>query len=167
MYVGNYWFILQGVDYFASHMPPSPFQHYWSLGVEEQFYLVWPALIIGTAWLIRRARRRTRAEATSSQRPYLVVLALVAAVSFALSLAVTYVAPAVAFFSLPTRAWQLAVGGLVALTAGQWRRLPRTACRDHGMGRAGPDPAGLHPVEHDHAVSGYRRAVAQCWARRW
>ena len=105
-------------------MPPSPFQHYWSLGVEEQFYLVWPALIIGTAWLIRRARRRTRAQATSSQRPYLVVLALVAAVSFALSLVVTYVVPSVAFFSLPTRAWQLAVGGLVALTAGQWRRLP-------------------------------------------
>ena len=108
-------------------LPPSPFQHYWSLGVEEQFYLVWPALIIGTAWLIRRARRRTRAEATSSQRPYLVVLALVAAVSFALSLVVTYVVPAVAFFSLPTRAWQLAVGGLVALTAGQWRRLPPRA----------------------------------------
>ena len=117
----------QGVDYFATHVPPSPFQHYWSLGVEEQFYLVWPALIIGTAWLIRRMRRRTRAEATSSQRPYLVVLALVAAVSFALSLATTHWAPAVAFFSLPTRAWQLAAGGLVALTAGQWRRLPPRA----------------------------------------
>ena len=84
---------------------------------------MWPALIIGTAWLIRRARRRTRAHATSSESPYLVVLALVAAVSFALSLVVTHVAPPVAFFSLPTRAWQLAVGGLVALTAGQWRRL--------------------------------------------
>ena len=109
-------------------LPPSPFQHYWSLGVEEQFYLVWPALIIGTAWLIRRARRRTKADAaTSSKRPYLVVLALVAAVSFALSLVITYVVPAVAFFSLPTRAWQLAVGGLVALTAGQWRRLPALA----------------------------------------
>ena len=127
LYVGNYWFIMQGVDYFANHKELSPFQHYWSLGVEEQFYLVWPALIIGTAWLIRRARRRTRAEATSSQRPYLVVLASVAAASFALSLAVTPWASAVAFFSLPTRAWQLAAGGLVALTAGQWRRLPPRA----------------------------------------
>ena len=126
LYVGNYRFVLQGVDYFAPAMPPSPFQHYWSLGVEEQFYLVWPALIIATAWLIGRVRRRSRAQATSSQRPYLVVLALVGAVSFAMSLAATYVVPSVAFFSLPTRAWQLAVGGLVALTAGQWRRLPAT-----------------------------------------
>jgi peptidoglycan/LPS O-acetylase OafA/YrhL len=127
LYVGNYWFIIRGVDYFASHRPPSPFQHYWSLGVEEQFYLVWPALIIVTAWLIRRVRRRSGAEATSSKRPYLVVLVLVAALSFALSLAATPVAPAVAFFSLPTRAWQLALGGLVALTVVHWRRLSSRA----------------------------------------
>jgi peptidoglycan/LPS O-acetylase OafA/YrhL len=127
LYVGNYWFILQAVDYFAASVPQSPFQHYWSLGVEEQFYLVWPALIIGTAWLIRRVRPRTRSDGASSQSPYLVVLALVAVTSFALSLAVSYVVPGVAFFSLPTRAWQLAAGGLVALTAGQWRRLPATA----------------------------------------
>ncbi|OMC50996.1 acyltransferase [Mycobacterium sp. IS-2888] len=124
LYVGNYRFILEGVDYFAPTVHPSPFWHYWSLGVEEQFYLVWPALILSTAWLIRRVRRRTRAQATSSQRPYLVVLALVAVVSFALSLAITYVVPLVAFFSLPTRAWQLAAGGLIGLTAARWRRLP-------------------------------------------
>jgi hypothetical protein len=94
------------------------------LGVEEQFYLVWPALIIATAWLTRHARRRTKAPAASSERPYLVVLALVAAVSFALSLVFTRTVQPVAFFSLPTRAWELAAGGLVALTAGQWRRLP-------------------------------------------
>ncbi|OBJ04801.1 acyltransferase [Mycobacterium alsense] len=123
LYVSNYRFVLQGVEYLATNLPPSPFEHYWSLGVEEQFYLVWPALIIATAWLIRRARRRSGA-ASASERPYLVVLALVAAVSFALSLVVTRLAPPVAFFSLPTRAWELAVGGLVALTAGQWRRLP-------------------------------------------
>ena len=164
LYVSNYWFILQGVDYFGGHLPPSPFQHYWSLGVEEQFYLVWPAMIIGTAWLIRRARRRSqghRGSAPSSQRPYLVVLALVAAVSFALSLVVTYVMPAVAFFSLPTRAWQLAVGGLVALTAGQWRRLPPLAAAITGWAGLAADPAGLQLIEPDHAVSGYRRAVAR------
>ncbi|WP_082958407.1 acyltransferase family protein, partial [Mycobacterium alsense] len=123
LYVSNYRFMLQGIDYLANVVRPSPFQHYWSLGVEEQFYLVWPALIIATAWLIHRVRRRT-GPASSSERPYLVVLALVAALSFALSLVFTHLAPPVAFFSLPTRAWELAVGGLVALTAGRWRRLP-------------------------------------------
>jgi peptidoglycan/LPS O-acetylase OafA/YrhL len=124
LYVGNYRFVLQDVDYLTPYMPPSPFQHYWSLGVEEQFYLVWPALIIGTAWLVRHVRRRTKAEAASSGTPYLAVLALVGAGSFALSLAATQASPLVAFFSLPTRAWELAAGGLVALTANQWRRLP-------------------------------------------
>ena len=42
LYVGNYGLAVQGTDYLASDLPPSPFQHYWSLGVEEQFYLVVP-----------------------------------------------------------------------------------------------------------------------------
>jgi hypothetical protein len=127
LYVGNYRFALQGIDYFAADRPPSPFQHYWSLGVEEQFYLVWAPMFIGAAWLTRRAPRRTGEGATASTTPYLFVLALVAAASFAVSLVATHKAPPVAFFSLPTRAWQLAVGGLVALTATQWRRLPPLA----------------------------------------
>ena len=126
LYVGNIWFAMRGVDYFADHTP-SPFVHYWSLGVEEQFYLVWPALILVTAWLIRLPRRRTRTQATSAIRPYLLVLALVVIVSFALSLVATLWAPPVAFFSLPTRAWQLGAGGLVALTATRWQRLPPRA----------------------------------------
>ena len=124
LYVPNFWFIAEGVHYFGGHLPPSPFQHYWTLGVEEQFYLLWPVLIIGTAWLIRRMRRRTKAGAPLSKRPYLVLFTLIAAISFALSLVVTYVMPAVAYFSLPTRAWDFPVGALVALTADQWRRLP-------------------------------------------
>ena len=130
LYVSNYRFLTSGVNYFAkdSLLVPSPFMHYWSLGVEEQFYLVWPILIIGTAWLIRRVRRHTtKTEATSSVRPYFVILVLVAVVSFALSLVLTYLLPPAAFYSLPTRAWQLAAGGLVALTANQWRRLPARA----------------------------------------
>ncbi|PRC46255.1 acyltransferase, partial [Mycobacterium sp. ITM-2017-0098] len=127
LYVSNYRFILQDVDYMHASAMPSPFQHYWSLGVEEQFYLVWPALIMGTAWFVRRFRRRTRTEATASLRPFLVVLASVAIVSFALSLVLTYWMAPVAFFSLPTRAWQLAVGGLIALTATRWHRLSARA----------------------------------------
>ena len=70
LYVGNYRFAIQGTDYLAADAPPSPLQHYWSLGVEEQFYLLWPALIIGTAWLLARVARRTGTVATRSVAPY-------------------------------------------------------------------------------------------------
>jgi peptidoglycan/LPS O-acetylase OafA/YrhL len=137
LYVGNYRFAQQGIDYLASDRPPSPFQHYWSLGVEEQFYLIWPPLIIAAAWLIRRARQRTGGTAAASPSVYLVVLGLVAAVSFAASVITTHIAAPVAFFSLPTRAWQLAAGGLIALTATQWRRLPPIAAAITGVAGLG------------------------------
>ncbi len=131
LYVGNYRFALRGTDYLAADSPPSPLQHYWSLGVEEQFYLLWPALIIGTAWFVAR---RGSAAAARSVTPYTVVLTVVAALSFALSLACTDTRPSWAFFSLPTRAWELAAGGLVALTAVGWRRLPPVSAAVVGWG---------------------------------
>jgi peptidoglycan/LPS O-acetylase OafA/YrhL len=134
LYIGNYRFAIQGTDYLAADTQPSPFQHYWSLGVEEQFYLLWPALIIGTTWLVQRAGRRAGAHATRSETPYLVVLAAVAVASFALSLLWTRTSPPWAFFSLPTRAWELAAGGLVALAAGEWRQLPSPAAAVAGWG---------------------------------
>lgn len=121
LYAGNYRLALHGTDYLAADAPPSPFQHFWSLGVEEQFYLVWPALIIATAWLVRR--RRT---ASASPLPYLIVLAVVAALSFAISLIWTGGLRPWAFFSLPARAWELAAGGMVALSAVVWSRLPKS-----------------------------------------
>src|SRR5579862_8083236 len=45
LYVSNWWYALQHVSYFASFGPPSPLGHLWSLGIEEQFYLVWPLLL--------------------------------------------------------------------------------------------------------------------------
>jgi peptidoglycan/LPS O-acetylase OafA/YrhL len=122
LYVGNYRLAVQGTDYLAADTPPSPFQHYWSLGVEEQFYLVWPALIIVTAWLF--LRRRSAEPREGSVIPFAVVLGMVAAASFAVSSVWTTTVPAWAFFSLPARAWELAIGGLVALSVVTWRRLP-------------------------------------------
>jgi peptidoglycan/LPS O-acetylase OafA/YrhL len=134
LYVGNYRFAIQGTDYLAADAPPSPFQHYWSLGVEEQFYLLWPALIIGTALLVRRGSRSGDSDASGSFTPYLAVLALVAATSFVISLHWTHTLPPWAFFSLPSRAWELAVGGLVALSAPAWRRLPAMTAAVAGWG---------------------------------
>jgi peptidoglycan/LPS O-acetylase OafA/YrhL len=100
------------VDYFAPTSSPSPFLHFWSLSVEEQFYLVWPALTLFLTW---RGGGRRR-----------VVVALLVAVlaSFALSLWLTDASPARAFYLLPTRVWQLGAGGLLALllVAGTSRR---------------------------------------------
>jgi len=110
--VGNIRFAADATDYFGTDLTPSPVIHYWSLGVEEQFYLLWPALLI---------------LATRSRRPRIgagIVLAGVAIASYLAALILTDAAPAWAFYSLPTRAWQLALGGLLAVGAGRLDRLP-------------------------------------------
>ena len=91
------------VDYFAATSSPSPFLHFWSLSVEEQFYLVWPALIVLLTWRGGGSRRLIAA----------LLIGVIA--SFALSMWLTDASPARAFYLLPTRVWQLGVGGLLAL----------------------------------------------------
>ncbi|SUA43631.1 O-acetyltransferase OatA [Nocardia africana] len=127
LYVGNNRLALRGTDYLAANEPPSPFEHFWSLGVEEQFYLVWPVLIVASAWFVRR--RRT---GSAAPLPYLIVLAVVAALSFTISLFWTGTLPPWAYFSLPARAWELATGGLVALSVAVWSRLPRSVAAPAG-----------------------------------
>jgi peptidoglycan/LPS O-acetylase OafA/YrhL len=123
LYAGNYRLVLQGTDYLAENSAPSPFQHYWSLGVEEQFYLLWPALLVLAVLLGRRLTRRSAAAVAAPA----VVLAVVTATSFAGSLGWTGTSPPWAYFSLPSRAWELGVGGLIALGVPLWRRLPPAA----------------------------------------
>ena len=103
--VSNIRFAASSTDYFAPAGQPSPFLHYWSLGVEEQFYLVWPALLI---LAVRFGRPRLGIGAA---------LLAVFVASLAAAVLLTDVAQAWAFYSLPTRAWQLALGGLLALGA--------------------------------------------------
>lgn len=124
LYVGNYRFAITGTDYLASSAP-SPFQHYWSLGVEEQFYLLWPALMLGIAVFFR------------SRAALLAGLVVVCGVSLTLSVRWTHTAPPWAFFSLPTRAWELATGGLIALSVPLWRRLPPGFAALAGFGGLG------------------------------
>ncbi|CAN5728952.1 hypothetical protein BH23CHL8_BH23CHL8_04370 [soil metagenome] len=101
--VSNIRFALSEGDYFAAVADPSPFLHYWSLSVEEQFYLLWPALLI----VLHRL--------APGRRSLFVGVTLVAIASLWAALLVTDVASQWAFYSLPTRAWQLALGGLLAL----------------------------------------------------
>ena len=117
LYVIN-WRLADGsVDYLAADVAPSPVQHFWSLAVEEQFYILWP-LLLGLIGLL--ARRRT-----SKRGPMIIGLSLIAIPSFAWSVYYTAAAPEKAYFVTTTRLWELAVGGLVALLAPTFLRVLR------------------------------------------
>ena len=102
LYISNYLFAWWENDYQNLNATPSPFIHYWSLAVEEQFYIFWPLFIIGLAKL-------------KNARKFLIGFSLVTIITFALGVWLTMVAPIWAFYSLPTRAWELSVGALIAL----------------------------------------------------
>jgi peptidoglycan/LPS O-acetylase OafA/YrhL len=100
VYVSNYLFAWWQNDYQNLDATPSPVIHYWSLAVEEQFYLLWP-LIIFSLWKI------------GQQRLVLRGVFAITVLSFLFSLYLTNAAPIWAFYSLPTRAWELGVGALI------------------------------------------------------
>ncbi|GGL08798.1 acyltransferase family protein [Mangrovihabitans endophyticus] len=106
---------LDGTDYLAA-TAPSPFQHFWSLTVEEQFYLVWPAIILITT--VRRGHRAA-----------LVVLASLIACSYVLSVTETDRSAPWAYFGAHTRVWELGIGALIALASVRVARLPRRIAR--------------------------------------
>lgn len=130
LYVPNFRFALQSTNYLAASATPSPLQHYWSLGVEEQFYLLWPALLLLLWHLARLSRRRS----ASPEAVGITILAALGVASFALSLWLTHASQPWAFFSLPTRAWELIAGGLVALAARWLKALPAVGAAVLGWG---------------------------------
>ncbi|MDT5269285.1 MAG: hypothetical protein QOH49_1471 [Acidobacteriota bacterium] len=105
-YLGNLYFAHEATDYLRQGSAANPFLHLWSLGVEEQFYMLWPLLIMLG---LRRGRLRQT-----------VLLTLLA--SFALSFVLTYYRQPWAFFSSPTRAWEFAAGAVVTLSVAPVRR---------------------------------------------
>jgi peptidoglycan/LPS O-acetylase OafA/YrhL len=123
----NVHFAARGADYFNAGLSPSPIQHFWSLAVEEQFYIVWPLLLVASslAWLgVRRRSRREQAEG-SVIGVVALVLGIVTAVSLLASIRQTTTSPSWAYFSIVTRGWELAVGAVVALALPVVARLDR------------------------------------------
>lgn len=158
-FAANWRFASTGTDYFAGAGPVSPLQHFWSLAVEEQFYLVWPVLIVVAVVAARRGSGT--ADPIRFRRIATIVIVLVSIASFAWALTETSAAPTLAYFSTFSRAWELGVGALLALTAGGVGRLPAAirpilawlglagivaSCTVITEGAAFPAPAAALPV---------------------
>jgi peptidoglycan/LPS O-acetylase OafA/YrhL len=121
VYVENWALAGSSTDYFAADDLHTPVQHYWSLSVEEQFYILWPLVIGAALWCARRFRVRFPWVETG--------LVAIFVASLVYSLRDTATNPASAYFVTPTRMWELALGGLVALAAVRGFRLARGAFR--------------------------------------
>ncbi|NKX56493.1 acyltransferase [Arthrobacter sp. E918] len=121
LYVQNWVLAGSAVDYLAADNAPSPVQHFWSLSLEEQFYLCWPLVILAVVWLAGIWRLAVGLVARC-------VIAAVIAGSLAVSVLATADDAGSAYFITPTRVWELAAGGLVATLAPlAATRLPRAA----------------------------------------
>ena len=110
----NYRLAVEGTQYLNEGNAASPLQHFWSLAVEEQFYLCWPILIVLVVFLGRRHRNALLG----------LLLAAIVVASFYYSVTVTSMNAPWAYFSLAPRAWELGLGALVAFGAAQLARLP-------------------------------------------
>ena len=106
LYVSNYLFAWWQADYQNLDATPSPVIHYWSLAVEEQFYLIWPLLILFFFVVATKIGKKIALT---------FLVATVTALSFIFSIYQTETSPIWAFYSLPTRAWELGFGALLVL----------------------------------------------------
>jgi peptidoglycan/LPS O-acetylase OafA/YrhL len=116
LFLANVHFEAIHTNYLAAQAPPSPLLNYWSLGVEEQFYIVYPTLFLLIGWWARRGSFRTRLT---------IVLVAVIVASYTFSVVYTSVNSQGAYYSLLTRSWELALGGLIAVHGRRLQRIPQ------------------------------------------
>jgi peptidoglycan/LPS O-acetylase OafA/YrhL len=111
-YFNNWWLILHDVSYFARFAPPDPLNHLWSLSVEEQFYIVWPFLLMVGLRFVPDVKHAT------GTRPRLAVVTLGAALASGLLMAILYsptLDPSRVYYGTDTRALELLVGAALAM----------------------------------------------------
>ncbi|MFS0886551.1 acyltransferase family protein [Aeromicrobium sp. 179-A 4D2 NHS] len=111
LYVQNWALAADSVDYLAAAEDPTAVQHYWTLSIEEQFYLVWPLLVLLAVVIAARLGRSRRLVLA-------IVLGTATIASLAYSLWITQANPPAAYFVTPARAWQFGSGALLALWMG-------------------------------------------------
>jgi peptidoglycan/LPS O-acetylase OafA/YrhL len=116
LYFENLYLHFQSIDYLTADKPPSPLQHFWSLSVEEQFYIFWPLIMLLMVFVARSLRMTLRVS-------IITLLVIIFAISLASSIYVTATNPAAAYFVTYTRVWELALGGALACAA-PFIRLP-------------------------------------------
>ncbi|AZS36954.1 O-acetyltransferase OatA [Microbacterium lemovicicum] len=108
-YVENWFLALNSADYLNHSGDPTTVQHYWSLSLEEQFYVMWPLILLLAAWIAVKYFRGDR------RRAVLIAIGAVTAASFLFCVVFTLTNPAPAYFVTFGRMWQFGVGALVAL----------------------------------------------------
>ena len=116
LFLANVHYQATDTNYLLSQAPPSPLLNYWSLGVEEQFYIVYPIVVVLMGWWARRGSFRLRLT---------IFLVVVIVASYSYSIVLTASNAQSAYFSLFVRAWELALGGLIAVYSPQLQRVPQ------------------------------------------
>jgi peptidoglycan/LPS O-acetylase OafA/YrhL len=134
LFAANWHFAVIGTDYMQANGPVSPLQHYWSLAVEEQFYIVWPVVIL---IVLGVSARRFRLSGMRALRVLRLVLVILTAGSFVYACWQSRAEPTWAYFSTLSRGWELGVGALVATLTSGWR------CSHVRSGRFSRGPASL------------------------
>lgn len=118
-FAANWHFAAAGTDYFQAGGPVSPLQHFWSLSVEEQFYFVWPWLMLGVLALAGLRKEAVRRRTVTG-----VLMLIIVVATFAWAMYESTANPTVAYFSTFTRAWELGLGALVAIASPWWAKIP-------------------------------------------
>ncbi|WP_104104467.1 acyltransferase family protein [Arthrobacter sp. 08Y14] len=117
VYAVNWIFARDSVSYLANDQSPSPFQHFWSLAVEEQFYLFWPLVLVVFAWIAAKTKHRIIVG-------FSLALIVIGFPSFLWSIYLTSDNPAAAYFVTTTRLWELIIGASLAVFVGIGKNIP-------------------------------------------